>query len=280
MQTTFKKTPRVSLSPAQIDELSLFANTTVQAAGMRVSEWFRTTLSVEDKHGGPHFDPVTKADRGGEQVIWEAIEKTYPAHGILGEEFGHREGNGLTWVIDPIDGTRAFMTGMLHWGVLLALFDGEEPVIGVMYQPFTDELFYGTNTMAQYRRGSVEHVLRTRPCANLNDAVLAATSPDFFPEEADQAGFRRLNGEVKMSRFGGDCYLFAMVAMGHIDLALEAMLHPYDIQPMIPIIRGAGGVVTNWEGGDASMGGRALVAGDPVLHRLALECLAGQEAGQ
>lgn len=273
--TPLKKTPRIELQDDVLRSLQDFAIAAVEAAGQEILIWFRKRLDVDNKVGEGRFDPVTAADRRGEEVIRNAIERNYPSHGILGEEFGHKPGNGLTWVIDPIDGTRAFMTGMLHWGILLALFDGEQPVIGVMYQPFTMELFYGRPGLAEYRRTSVVEALATRRCARLSDAVLTTTSPEFFPHSAEWEAFDQLKQEVKLTRFGGDCYLFAMVAMGHVDLAIEATLNPYDIQALIPIIHGAGGVVTDWGGGDASMGGRVIAAGDPAIHALALEYLRG-----
>ena len=273
--TPLERTPRIDLGDDELRGLQDFAIGTVMAAGQEVLTWFRERFDVDNKLDEGRFDPVTVADRRGEEIIRNAIEQTYPSHGILGEEYGHKPGNGLTWLIDPIDGTRAFMTGMLHWGVLLALFDGQQPVIGVMYQPFTTELFYGRPGLAEYRHGSAVKTLTTRRCASLSDAVLATTSPEFYPRRHEWEAFVELQQKVKLTRFGGDCYLFAMVAMGHIDLAIEAMLDPYDIQALIPIIHGAGGVVTDWNGGDASMGGHVIAAGDPAVHALALEYLRG-----
>ncbi|MEZ5559359.1 MAG: inositol monophosphatase family protein [Pseudomonadales bacterium] len=191
---------------------------------------------------------------------------------MFGEEFGATSGNGLTWVIDPIDGTRAFMTGMLHWGLLLALFDGQTPVLGVMHQPFTGETFYGDNRSARYRRAGQERVLRTRQGVALDAAVLTTTSPRLFADGDERAAFDRLERAVKLSKYGGDCYIYAMVAMGYVDLASDAGLKPYDIQALMPIIRGAGGTVTTMEGGDPSMGGCILASGSAELHRQALEC--------
>ena len=183
-------------------------------------------------------------------------------------------------MIDPIDGTRAFMTGMLHWGVLIALFDGASPVLGVMYQPFTDELCVGTNDAAVYRRGALERPLTVRPCASIADAVLATTAPEAFTNAAERAAFDALGRRVRLVRYGGDCYQYCMLAMGYVDVVVEAGLKPYDVQALMPIVRGAGGIVTAWDGGDASMGGRVIAAGDARVHREAMEMLNNNLAGK
>jgi len=265
----------VSVSADELRAYLEFGARVAERAGAATLPYFRADVAVENKRNDGRFDPVTEADRAAEQVFREALRSTYPDHGIYGEEYGFEPGNGLTWVIDPIDGTRAFMTGMLHWGLLLALFDGQKPVVGIMHQPFTGELFYGTNTGAWYRRGEVRRTLRSRSCAGLEDAVLTTTSPGLFRAEGERAAFDRLERRVKLSKYGGDCYIYAMVAMGYVDLATDAGLQPYDIQALIPIIRGAGGVVTTADGGDPSMGGFIVAAGSETLHAATLSCLKG-----
>lgn len=193
----------VSLGADELARLTRFALDVAVRAGQATLPYFRTDLEIQDKGAEGRFDPVTLADQGAERVIREAVAQAYPAHGILGEEFGHTAGNGLTWVIDPIDGTRAFMTGMLHWGLLLALFDGERPVLGVMHQPFTQELFYGTEAGSFYRHGGSERRLRCRPCGKLEDAVLTTTSPGLFAEREERPAFDRLERAVKLSKYGG-----------------------------------------------------------------------------
>lgn len=264
----------VPLGADQLEELLGFAVELAGAAGRAALPHFRVDLNVQNKLGDGRFDPVTEADRDVERIVREGIQRSFPEHGILGEEFGHERGNGLTWVIDPIDGTRAFMSGMLHWGVLLALFDGQQPVLGVMHQPFTGEYFFGTNDRSRYRRGGEERELQCRPCRRLDDAVLTTTSPVFFQGAGELDAFRRLESEVKLCRYGGDCYIYAMLAMGQVDLATDAGLNPYDIQALIPIIRGAGGVVSTVAGGDASLGGYVVAAGNAELHAQALERMA------
>ena len=265
----------VSLSAAQTVELLAFAGATVRAAGKATLPFFRADVAVKNKRTDGSFDPVTQADHAAETLIREAIERTYPNHGILGEEYGQAAGNGLTWVIDPIDGTRAFMSGFLHWGVLLGLFDGQRPVLGVMYQPFTDELFSGDRAASRYEQGAKVRDMRVSSTTQLSDAVMATTSPKYFAQFDALAGFRRLEEAAKLSRYGGDCYIYAMLAMGYVDIALDAGLNPYDIQALIPIIEGAGGVVSTADGGDASMGGLVVAAATPQLHEAALRELQG-----
>ena len=242
-------------------------------AGEVILPHFRNDPAVENKRSDGGYDPVTVADRAAEATIRAIIAERYPQHGIFGEEQGLQPGNGLTWVVDPIDGTRAFMTGMLHWGVLIALFDGAEPVLGVMHQPFTDEFWLGTNDSAEYRRGIWNRPLSVRAVGGVVDAVMGSTGPQFFATPDEQMAFNALREEVRFTRFGGDCYLYAGLCMGQLDLVVEAGLHAYDIQALMPIIRGAGGVVTTWDGGDASMGGRIIAAGDAQVHRAALTIL-------
>lgn len=264
----------VPVSAAERAALLAFARRAAEEAGRQALRWFRTPMQVQDKAGEGAFDPVTEADRACERALREAIGTAWPEHGLYGEEFGHQPGNGLTWVIDPIDGTRGFAAGLLHWGLLLALFDGQRPVIGVLRQPFVDETFWGDGEQAGYQRAGQQEPLAVRACADLSSATLATTSPDLFKPGAEAAGFAALSSQVRMTRYGGDCYHFAALAMGQVDLALEAaVLAPYDIQALIPLIEGAGGRVTAWDGGDPAMGGNVLASGDAALHDKALELL-------
>ena len=263
----------VPVSAAERAALLAFARKAAKEAGHQALRWFRTPMQVEDKSVSGAFDPVTEADRACEQALRAAISTAWPEHGLYGEEFGHQPGNGLTWVIDPIDGTRGFAAGMLHWGLLLALFDGRRPIIGVLRQPFVDETFWGNGETAGYERAGVQLSLGVRACPDLESATLATTSPDLFQPGTETAGFGALAAQVRMIRYGGDCYHFASLAMGHVDLAVETGLKPYDIQALIPLIEGAGGRVTTWDGGDAAMGGRVLASGDAALHDKVLELL-------
>jgi myo-inositol-1(or 4)-monophosphatase len=266
------RSSKVPLTRVRLEEYLGAAIEFAAAAGQVILPYFRSGVRVDNKAGASGYDPVTEADRLAETVIRERIRARFPTHGVFGEEHGHEPGEGLTWVIDPIDGTRAFMTGMLHWGVLIALFDGEEPVLGVMHQPFTAEYFLGTNVSAEYRCGQHSRPLRVRDCEALEVAVLAATGPQYFaPSERD--AFEALRRSVRLTRFGGDCYHYCMLAMGQLDLAVEAGLKPYDVQAIMPIVRGAGGIVTTWDGGDAAFGGRVIAAGDQRVHVAAMRLL-------
>ena len=213
MAHSIPRTPRVALDAAQRAELLAFAERTARAAGDEILTRFRERLDVVNKLEDGRFDPVTEADRRGEEVVRAAIDAEHPTHGILGEEFGHREGDGLTWVIDPIDGTRAFMTGMVHWGVLLGLFDGEQPVLGVMVQPYTGEVFSGDGERAWLTRGGATRALKVRPCARLEDASLCVSSPHFYTDPGELRDLGRLEREVRLTswsnasdrRCGSEC---------------------------------------------------------------------------
>lgn len=276
MSDTLAYSPAVTLSEGQRAEFLQFARTAARAAGAVVLPYFRSSLQVTNK-ADAGFDPVTLADQAGERAIRSAIAATYPEHGIFGEEYGFQAGNGLTWVIDPIDGTRAFMTGMLHWGILLALFDGEQPILGVMYQPYTDELFSGDSDSAWLERAGDRVELSTSNCEEVGAASLSTTGVHWLPQTQQQQ-FRQISQAAKLTKVGGDCYLFGMVATGSLDLGIEAGLKAYDIQALIPIVRGAGGVITSWDGGNPSLGGTVVASATPALHAEALALLGAEAA--
>ena len=266
----------VSVSASERQSYLTFARGLARDAGERSLAFFRQSVQVEDKQTHGRFDPVTEADRLVESAVRDGIARAYPEHGLLGEEYGHQPGNGLTWVVDPIDGTRAFMTGMLHWGLLLALFNGKEPVIGVMYQPFVGEMFYGDGRDAWHQVGDGQaRRLAVSGCGRLSDAVLASTDPRFVESAQQEAAMAGLEGQVKLTRWGGDCYVYAMLAMGYVDIATDPGLNPYDIQALVPIIRGAGGIVTTAEGSDPSLGGWVVACATRALHDQVLQQLRG-----
>lgn len=258
-----------------IDELARFAHRLADASGEVIRPWFRVTLDVIDKGTGrAGFDPVTVADREGEVALRRLIKATYPRHGILGEEHGHEVGQEpSTWVLDPIDGTRAFVCGMPQWGTLIALNDGTRPILGVLDQPVTGERWIGHSNQAELVTSAKTSRIRTRACADLASAVITTTHPTSYFTEPEQEAFQELASAAKMTRFGGDCYAYALLAMGFIDLVVEAALKPWDVQALIPIVEGAGGLFTSWEGQDAQGGGRVVAAGDPRVHAQALEVL-------
>ncbi len=235
---------------------------------------FRAGGAIANKAEKGRFDPVTEADRGAERALRALIEAHYPEHGIFGEEFPDRPGNGpFRWLLDPIDGTRAFISGLPLWGTLIGLSHDGVPVLGMMNQPFTRERFWNSPDGAHYRGPAGEQMMATRKGGALGDAILVATAPDMFAE-AEFARFTALSRSVRMTRFGGDCYLYCILAMGFIDIVAEAGLKPFDIAALIPIIRAAGGVVTTWDGADPSTGGEIVASADPALHEAALKALA------
>lgn len=286
---------RVQMEAGDLATFTDFACELAALAGAEILPYFRTPVAVDNKINSEQnsgFDPVTIADRAAERVMRDKIRECFSGHGILGEEHGlHIGDTGLTWVLDPIDGTRAFITGLPLWGVLIALFDGVEPVLGVMDQPYLKERYTGDGEQAWFVKStaydelpadrriaadvenSARVKLQTRTCTQVKDAVMMTTSPDMFTSKAEQKAFYRLADAVRMHRFGGDCYAYCMLASGFVDLVVEADLEPYDIQALMPIVQGAGGVITNWQGESARAGGQVIAAATPELHRQALALL-------
>jgi myo-inositol-1(or 4)-monophosphatase len=255
-------------------DFASFVDQLASASGETILPFFRTALAVENKKAGG-FDPVTAADRAAENAMRALIRKNFPDHGIVGEEYGsERTGAEYVWVLDPIDGTKSFISGMTAWGTLIGLMRFGEPVFGMMHQPFIGERFTGDGGAAHYRGRTGNRDLRVRKCAALSDAVLFTTSPLLMNKD-DRATFERVQDKAKLSRYGGDCYAYCMLAAGQIDLVIETEIKPHDIVPLIPIITGAGGIVTTWENGPPQSGGRIVVAGDKRVHAVALEMLKG-----
>lgn len=253
-------------------DFTSFVDQLAAVSGETIMPFFRSALTVENKKAGG-FDPVTAADRAAEEAMRGLIRKAFPEHGILGEEYGSEHNDAeYVWVLDPIDGTKSFISGMVAWGTLIGLMRFGEPVYGMMHQPFTRERFSGDNGAALYRGPGGNRSLNVRACTGLDDALMFTTSP-LLMKEADRARFRKVEDKVKLSRYGGDCYAYCMLAAGQIDLVIETELKPYDIVALIPIIHGAGGIVTTWEGAPAQGGGRVVVAGDRRVHEAALEVL-------
>jgi len=254
-------------------DFASFVDRLASVSGETILPFFRTALAIENKQAGGGFDPVTAADRAAEDAMRQTIRNVFPEHGILGEEYGaERTSSEYVWVLDPIDGTKSFISGMVAWGTLIGLMRFGEPVFGMMHQPFTRERFTGDGGAAHYRGPAGARDLHVRACAGLADAVLSTTSP-LLMNKKDRARFGKVENAVKLSRYGGDCYAYCMLAAGHIDLIIETEIKPHDIVPLIPIITGAGGIVTTWEGGPAQAGGRMVVAGDSRVHQAAMEML-------
>lgn len=236
-----------------------------------IRPYFRKKLSVDDKKGKEFYDPVTDADRNSEQAIRNYIEAHLPDHSVIGEEFGTLDrASDYCWIIDPIDGTRAFIMGSPLWGTLIGLSYKNTPIMGMMNQPFTFERYWGVPEGAFGRWSGEDHALSTGKTTELSDAVITTTCPDLFAQDDDLRAFERLRHKCRMTRFGGDCYSFCLLAMGGVDLVVETGLMNFDIAPLIPIVRGAGGVVSNWQGGDAAHGGQIIAAATAELHEAAL----------
>ncbi len=266
-------TDPVELNDQQILELRDFLKRLAYSAGEVIRPLFRSTLLTENKSDSK-YDPVTQADRESEASIRRLVRQHYPSHGIYGEEYGFDVGSsGLTWVIDPIDGTRAFVSGMWHWGTLIALFNGQRAVLGCMYQPVLDELFIGDTRTSHLIRDNQSTRLNSRQVSEISQATLCCTHPDMFTSEAGLQAFRSLAASSRMSRYGGDCYHYALLAMGLVDICVENSLKPYDIQGLIPLVEGAGGILTTWSGKNAAMGGQVLASANADLHERALAIL-------
>lgn len=217
---------------------------------------------------------MTIADRAAEAAIREIIEAEHPDHGILGEEHGNvRLDAEHVWVLDPIDGTRAFICGLPTWGTLIGFMTAGVPAFGVMDQPFVEERFYGDRTAAWRQHHGKRSVLKTRACARIEDAIACTTHPGLF-EGAEKAVYEDIEQRVRTARYGTDCYGYCMVASGQVDLVIETGLQPYDIVALAPIVEGAGGVVTNWSGGSPANGGQIVASGDTRLHEAVLARLA------
>jgi len=263
------------MTPAKLVET---AHDLADLSGKALLKYFRKPIDVDNKAKGRAFDPVTGADRSAERAIRKRLAALHPEDGILGEEMGALAGSSpYTWVIDPLDGTRAFITGMPLWGTLIGVTNEGRAEIGLMDQPYTRERVWASATASHWRSvdGRVKRI-QTAACSRLEDARLTTTTPDMFADGFESDAFARLRAKAKLTRFGGDCYAYCLLAAGHIDIVLEAGLQPYDIVALIPIIERAGGRVTSWEGGRAEQGGRILACGDPRLHDAMLKLLANR----
>lgn len=236
--------------------------------------YFRVPLTVENKSRSG-YDPVTVADRAVETALRSAIRARFPTHGILGEEFGADAGTSpRQWVIDPIDGTRAFVAGLPTWGTLVGLCEGGVPRYGLMSQPYVGECFVGYPGGAYCLRDGRQTTLRAAGAASLAEATLFATAPEMFAPGLEATAFARLRTQVRLTRFGADCYAYCLLAAGHVDLVVEAGLGFYDIAALVPIVEGAGGVISDWHGAPVRDGGRVIAAATRELHAAARACLA------
>lgn len=246
------------------------AHRLADASSTVIRQYFRTPVAVDDK---PDNSPVTIADREAERVMRELILQVYPHHGIYGEEMGVKDQDAeFVWVLDPIDGTKSFITGKPLFGTLIALLHNGKPILGMIDQPITRERWIGGMNLATTLNGQAVQV---RNCPNLNQAILYATTPLMF-EGQDKIAFERLCRHIKLPLYGADCYAYALLAMGLVDLVVEADLSPYDYCSHVPIIEQAGGVISDWQGNHLGLhsDGRVIAAGDKQLHQQVLTILA------
>ncbi len=257
------------------------AHALADAARSEILPFFRMAggLIVENKET-INFDPVTVADRAAERKMREILADLRPDDAIIGEEFGATTGTtGLAWVLDPIDGTRGFMSGTPTWGVLIAVGHEAGPEFGIIDQPYTGERFWGGFGTSGMTGPMGDKPLGTRATAALNEATLFTTFPE-IGTEAERHAFQSVAERVRLTRYGTDCYAYALLAAGQIDLVIEAGLYPYDVQAPIGVIQAAGVIDTDWSGRPVHMGGRTLAAANADLHRAALELLAPFVAGE
>jgi histidinol phosphatase-like enzyme (inositol monophosphatase family) len=269
--------------PTRLEGLEAFLLELNRAAAGVILPLFRADHGLENKAGPGAFDPVTQADRGAEAAIRTLISKRFPEHGVIGEEYGEDRPNAeWVWVIDPVDGTRAFIAGLPVWTTLIGLRLDGKPVLGSIGQPFLDEIYLGRLGGSRLIAGGASHPLHVRKGLPLDRAIVATTDPDGCFDAAERLAWRQVRAASRLARMGCDAYAYAMVAAGTIDLVVESGLKAWDIDAAVPVITGAGGIVTDWRGAPVGRhGGQVAIAGDPHLLEEALVALgpAAQDAG-
>ena len=270
---------RDKLSPDRLNTFETFAVELARAAGSAIMPLFRADVGVEDKGAvkGLGFDPVTAADRGAEAAIRQTIAQRFPEHGVLGEEYGaDRADAEFVWLLDPIDGTRGFIAGLPLWTTLIALRWRGRPVVGLIAQPYLDEVFVGTALGSRLIRSDGVRQLAVRPCPRLSEAIVGTTDPQAYFSAREQVAFQRVRDAARLTRLGGDAYSFALAALGTMDLVVEPLsMKAWDVEAAIPLVRGAGGFVTDWRGREiGDRGGQVIAAGDRACLEAAVELLA------
>lgn len=252
-------------------DLLAFAVRLAEAGGAAAMRHYRTALAIEDKDAeiaetGVSINPVTAGDREAEATIRQIIAAEYPDHGIIGEEYGaDRPDAEHVWILDPIDGTRAFVLGLPIWGVLVGLKRAGKPLVGAMAQPHVGDVFFGSAEGSFLKTPAGTRALATRSCRTLAKAAIATTTPALF-SAAERPHYDAIEAECGLVRYGTDCYGYGCIAAGYADIVIESGLETYDIAALIPIVEGAGGRVTDWRGGSCAEGGQILATGDPALH--------------
>ena len=254
-------------------EFELFAVELAREAARVSLPYFRGDYAQSDKGGPGAFDPVTQADQEAEAALRRLIAARYPDHGVIGEEYGEdRPDAENVWILDPIDGTRAFIAGLPVWTNLIALSTEGRPSVGVIGQPYLDEIFLGGPSGARLLRGDAETTLAVRPCPRLNDALIATTDPDLFTG-AELGAWTQVRAAARLARLGCDGYAYAMLAAGRIDLVAESGLKVWDWSALVPVIEAAGGAVSNWRGETPDGTGQILAVGDVGIREQALVTL-------
>jgi myo-inositol-1(or 4)-monophosphatase len=258
-----------------IDDATIaFAHRLADASGAAIRPYFRQRIEITNKLEND-FDPVTEADKGGERAIRAILDAERPDDAILGEEYGEKPGtSGWRWVLDPVDGTRCFITGRHEWGSLIALEKDEVPLLGILDQPVLGERFVGANGKAALHQAGKVTPLRSRECAELKEAILCATDPSAYMTGEQQAAFERVKARARLTRYHGDCYIFAMLAMGFIDVIVEGAFRRWDVAALMPLVEGAGGIITNWQGKAWRDGDAMLASGDARVHAQTVALLA------
>ncbi len=252
-------------------EMLALANKLAETSGPIARSYFRQPLEIVSKADD---SPVTIADRTCEAEMRKIIEETYPEHGIFGEEHGVvRADAEYVWVLDPIDGTAAFITGMPVFGTLIALTHEKKSILGVIDQPILKERWIGGNGMPTTLNGKLA---RTRNCGSIDNAALYITTSDMLTTDDERRRFQNIKSRVSIARFGGDCYSYGLLASGHVDVVVESQLKPYDFMALVGVVEGAGGVMSDWDGNPLTIdsGPQVLAAATSQLHEQALECLA------
>lgn len=254
----------------EYNEFRQFSKWLADESGKIIKHYWRTGISIEKK---PDLSPVTIADKKAEEFMREMIMKKYPNHGILGEEFGeHNPNAGYKWVLDPIDGTKSYICGTVTFGTLIALLKNGEPILGVINQPILNEFLIGDSHSTELN-GKQVHV---RECRNLSDAVLLTTDQLNIEKYHNINKFDNLIHKVKLYRQWGDCYGYYLVATGYADIMIDAIMSPWDLYALIPIIRGAGGTITDYQGNDP-LKGNSIIATGGIIHNEVIELLKGDQ---
>jgi myo-inositol-1(or 4)-monophosphatase len=261
------------LSKSEISSLFSAAHAAADVAKSITLSYFRSDRLNTENKAADGYDPVTRADREAEAAIRDVLGQLRPQDAVMGEEMGTTGGtSGLTWVLDPIDGTRGYVSGTPTWGTLISVRDSAGPILGLIDQPYIGERFVGGPGVAELQNGAGVQPLGVRPAAELSESILFTTFPEVGSAHEGN-GFQQLSAKTRLTRYGMDCYAYALLAAGQIDLVVEAGLHAYDIQAPIAVISAAGGIVTDWQGDPVHEGGRVLAAASEALHRAALEVL-------